>query len=147
MNDITAQASRTIEARPDEIWEALTRPKKLKQFFFGATIETDWRVGSPIRMTGAYQGRTYEDKGEVIAFEPRRKLSFSHWSPLSGDADVPENYHLVSFELEPVGEGTNVTLSQANLTGGTSEADRKHREEYEKNWRMVLDGLAKTVAH
>src|SRR5690242_18211947 len=58
MNDITAQASRTIKARPEEIWEALTRPEKLKQFFFGATVETDWRVGSPIRMKGDYQGRT-----------------------------------------------------------------------------------------
>jgi uncharacterized protein YndB with AHSA1/START domain len=146
MTDITAQASKTINAKPLDIWEALTRPEKLRQFFFGATIETDWRVGSPIRMKGEHNGRSYEDKGKIISFEPRKKLSFSHWSPLSGAPDSPENYHLVSFELEPKGDSTNVTLSQANLTGGTSESDRQHKADYEKNWRMVLDGLAKVVA-
>ena len=38
-----------------------------------------------------------------------------------------------------------VTLTQSNLTCGVKASDVEHRAEYEKNWAMVLDGLAKAV--
>jgi uncharacterized protein YndB with AHSA1/START domain len=100
-------------------------------------------VGSPITMKGEFKGKAYEDKGEILTFDAPRVLAFSHWSAMSGDADAPENYHIVTFELEPAGEKTRVTLSQANLTGGVKDSDIKLRADYEKNWAMVLDGLAK----
>jgi hypothetical protein len=62
---------------------------------------------------------------------------------MSGQADAPENYHVVTFKLAPEGKGTKVTLSQANLVGGVMPSDLAHRAKYEKNWRGVLDGLAK----
>ena len=94
-------------------------------------------------MTGEFKGKKYEDKGDIIAFEPQTRLSFSHWSAMSGKADKPENYHVVTFELLPSGAATKVTLTQANLAGGVSAADIDHRSEYEKNWSSVLEGLAK----
>lgn len=142
MREITAQVEKTIQAAAPGIWTALTTPASLKQFFFGADVETDWKVGSPIRMRGEYKGKKYEDKGEVLVFEAQRELSFSHWSALSGQADVPENYHVVRFTLAPAGTATKVVLSQANLVGGAKASDIEHRAEYEKNWAAVLDGLA-----
>lgn len=143
MNELTAQVNKTIRASAIQVWSAITTPATLKKFFFGADIETDWSIGSPIRMKGDFKGKTYEDKGEILAVEPQQRLSFSHWSALSGQADTPENYHVVTFDLTPEGEETNVTLSQSNLTGGATPSDVAHRAEYEKNWTMVLDGLAK----
>lgn len=58
----------------------------------------------------------------------------THWSPLSGLPDSPENYHLVTYELWPSGGGTRVTLTQENLTGVSAAQSRK-------NWQPVLDGL------
>jgi uncharacterized protein YndB with AHSA1/START domain len=147
MNEATAEVSKSIAAKPTAIWKALTDPSSLKRFFFGAEVESDWRVGRPIRMRGEYKGKPYEDKGDILTAEPNRRLSFSHWSALSGSADSPENYHVVSFDLTPQGDGTRVTLTQSNLTGGVKPADREHKAEYEKNWRMLLDGLAKVVEH
>ena len=147
MSEATAQVSTTTAALPAEIWKALTTPEKLKQYFFGANVQSDWKVGSPIRMKGYYRGRSYEDRGEIIALEPNKRLSFSHWSPLSGAPDTPENYHVVTFELSPHGADTTVTLTQANLTGGVTASDIEHRADYEKNWRTVLDGLTKVLAH
>jgi len=146
MSELTAEAEKTIQASATEVWTALTTPATLKKFFFGADVETDWAVGSPIRMKGEYKGKAYEDKGEVLAAEPPRRLSFSHWSAMSGQADLPENYHVVTFDLVADGKQTKVTLSQANLVGGPTPADIAHRAEYEKNWAMVLDGLAKLFA-
>jgi uncharacterized protein YndB with AHSA1/START domain len=145
MNDATAQVSKTIAVAPAIVWRALTNPSSLKQFFFGSDIESDWQVGHSIRMKGEFKGKPYEDKGKILAFDPGKRLSFSHWSALSGAPDAPQNYHVVRFDLAPDGEGTTVTLTQSNLVGGAKPADREHRADYEKNWRGVLDGLAKVV--
>lgn len=143
MNETTAQVEKTIHASDHKVWAALTTPVTLKKFFFGADVETDWEVGSPILMKGEFKGKKYEDKGGVIALEPRRLLSFSHWSAMSGSKDAPENYHVVTFRLAPHGKDTQVTLTQSNLIGGATASDIEHRAEYEKNWTSVLDGLAK----
>jgi hypothetical protein len=41
---------------------------------FGSEVTTDWKPGSPITWKGEFEGRAYEDKGEVIAVEPGRRL-------------------------------------------------------------------------
>ena len=139
----TAQVDKLIAASAPDIWAALTTPAALKQFFFDADVVTNWRVGSSIRMKGEFKGKTYEDKGDIGTFDPPRQLSFSHWSAMSGQADTPANYHLVTFDLVPEGAATKVTLSQSNLMGGVTASDIERRAEYEKNWASVLDGLAK----
>lgn len=143
MNELTAQVNKTIQASAIQVWNAITTPATLKKFFFGADIETDWSIGSPIRMKGEFKAKKYEDKGEILAVEPQQRLSFSHWSAVSGQADAPDNYHIVTFDLTPEGKETKVTLSQSNLIGGATPSDVAHRAEYEKNWTIVLDGLAK----
>src|SRR6266511_43099 len=110
MNETTAEVSNTIDATPAAIWAALTDPAKLKQFFFGADVASSFRVGSPITMTGEYNGKPYADKGEILDSEREKRLSFSHWSAMSGVPDTPEHYHLVTFELSPEQKGTKVTI-------------------------------------
>lgn len=145
MTEPTAQVSKVIDATADEIWRALTTPKIMKSYFLGADISSDFQVGSPITFRGQFKGKSYEDKGSIQTVEPGRRLSFSHYSPLAGLADDPENYHTVAFDLAPVKGGTRVTLTQANLLGGVKPSDLEHRAEYEKNWMSVLEGLRKTV--
>ena len=50
---------------------------------FGSKVVTDWVEGSPIVWKGEYEGKTYEDKGEVLEIEPERRLKVSHPSPRS----------------------------------------------------------------
>jgi uncharacterized protein YndB with AHSA1/START domain len=147
MTETTAEVSRTIAAKPAEVWDAITTPATLKKFFLGADVESDWTVGSPITFKGEHEGKHYEDKGEIRSFEPGKKLEYSHWSPLAGQPDTPENYHLLTWRLEPQGEQTKVTLTQANLQGGVKPSDEKMRPQFEKNWATVLDGLEKTIGH
>ena len=147
MREPTAQVSKTVQAPADEVWRALTTPETVRSFFMGAEVESDFAVGSPIRFKGEFQGKAYEDKGEILVAEPGRQLSFSHYSPMSGAPDAPENYHVVTYDLEPDGARTQVTLTQSNLTGGVKPADEKQRAEFEKTWASVLDGLSKVVAH
>lgn len=146
MTEPTAQVSRVIGATPDTIFRALTSPEMMKTFFFGADVESTFRVGDPITFKGVFKGKPYEDKGEILANDPPLQLSFSHFSPLMGSADSPENYHTVTFDLTPAGAATEVTLTQANLLGGVKPSDVKSRGEFEKNWRSLLEKLDAAVA-
>jgi uncharacterized protein YndB with AHSA1/START domain len=139
-----SQVQTTVKAPPSAVWSALTTPSALKQFFFGSDISSDWQVGSPIKFRGSWKGKPYEDKGNIQTFDREKRLAFTHWSPLSVIEDKPENYHVVSFDLRPVNGGTEVVLTQTNLND-SEPLTAENRQEYDKNWAMVLDGLKKTV--
>ena len=147
MTETTARVSRTLHASVDEVWRVLTNARTVGSLFMGSTVETDFHVGSPITFKGEFKGRRYEDKGEILGVDECRRLSFSHYSGMSGVPDEPENYHVVTFDLRPAPEGTRVVLTQSNLTGGVRKSDIEHKADYEKTWSMVLDGLDKAVAH
>jgi uncharacterized protein YndB with AHSA1/START domain len=133
---MTATAARVIPAAPEEVWEALTSREGMKAYMMGAEVETDWQVGSPITMKGEYQGRSFEDTGEVRSFEPVRRLAYTHRS--GGD---PAKEHLVTFELKPVGEDSTAVVVVQD--GGSDE----QKAQYEKTWAMMLEGLEKAVAN
>jgi uncharacterized protein YndB with AHSA1/START domain len=145
--DSTAEVSTVIRGSCKEVWNALTDPDLVREYFMGATVSTDWRVGSPITFSGEWKGGTYEDKGKILVAEPDEQLRFSHWSPSSGTEDAPKNYRVVDIALSDELGSTKVTLTQSNLEGGVTDADRASRDEYEKNWRTVLAGLKSVVEH
>jgi uncharacterized protein YndB with AHSA1/START domain len=145
MNEITAEATVEIHASPTEVWRSLTDPARIKQYYLGAEVQTDWRVGSPITFKGEWEGKSYEDTGEILVFEPERKLAYSHLSAMSGKPDAPQNYHVVEVTLDERDGTTRVTLRQSNLEGGATDEDRANRDHYEKNWKQMLEGLKKTT--
>ena len=134
-----AKASTTIDAPAAKVWAALVTPASIRQYMFGTNVESDWKQGSAITWKGEWQGKAYEDKGVIQKIEPPRVLQYTHYSPLAGLPDEPENYHTVTIELSGEGSQTNVALSQDN--NPTEEA----REHSEKNWQMMLEGLKKFV--
>jgi uncharacterized protein YndB with AHSA1/START domain len=133
--DIIARVSTTIDAPKDKVWEALVTPKIIKQYFFGTEVSSDFRIGSKITWKGEWEGKSYEDKGEIRDVQPGELLQFSHLSPSSGEQDTPENYHIITIELAEKNGKTNVTLTQDN------NATEKSREHSEKNWKMMLESL------
>ncbi len=137
--NLIAKASITINAPNEKIWDALVNPEAIKQYFFGTNVVSDWREGSPIIWKGEWQGRSYEDKGTILQFKPGRTLQYTHFSPLAGVPDKPENYHTVTVELTAEENKTRVSLSQDK---NASEEERAHSQQ---NWEMVLAALAKYV--
>lgn len=137
---VTAQVTRRIPADREEVWEVLTTPEGMKTYMMGADVETDWQPGHPITMKGEYAGKPFEDHGEVRSFDPGRSLSYTHRSGVGGKA------HLVTVEVEPAGDGvTAVTVTQSNADGTVTPEDRQHREDYEKTWAMMLEGIEKAT--
>jgi len=134
-----ATARIEIEATPQEVWKALTEPALIGEYMFGTQVETDWKPGSRITWKGEYEGKQFEDRGEILDVEPEHRLAMTHFSPLSGREDLPEHYHTVVYELEEQGEGTVVSLSQ---DGNESEEAAEHSQ---STWETVLAGLKETV--
>ena len=140
MNDkFVAKATTTIHAPASQVWDAITKPELIKQYLFGTEVISDWKVGSPITYRGEWQGKPFEDKGKILTMEPGKSLVSTHWSPLSGAADSPENYHTVAYTLSEKDGKTEVTITQDN---NASEEEKSHSEQ---NWRQVLEGLKKLL--
>jgi uncharacterized protein YndB with AHSA1/START domain len=134
-HDLRTESSIIINAPAARVWEALTTPELIKKWFFGVDTMTDWKVGSSIVHRGEYQGKPYEDKGSIVQVDPPRLLVHSHWSPLSGLPDSPENYEQVSWALRERGEDTDLTITEVNLPSEEAKAAS------EKSWQAVLDNL------
>jgi uncharacterized protein YndB with AHSA1/START domain len=137
--NLTAEAKIAVNAPVQRVWDALVTPETIKKYMFGATVESDWKEGSPIVWKGEWQGKPYADKGVILQLKPNRLLQYSHFSPLAGLPDIPENYHTVRIELASKGKQTNVSLTQDK---NSTEQAREHSQ---KNWEMMLTGLKKAV--
>lgn len=133
--NLIARASAVINAPRDKVWQALVDPKAIQQYMFGTNVVSDWREGSQIVWKGEWQGQAYEDKGTILQLTPGQTLQYSHYSPLSGVADLPENYHTVTIELSDAGNQTQILLTQDK---NTSEEERAHSQQ---NWEMMLAAL------
>jgi uncharacterized protein YndB with AHSA1/START domain len=139
MTGYVATAATDISASPKQVWEVLTDPEEIRRFMFGADVHTDWQVGSPIVWKGVYEGRQYEDKGEILAVEPGRLLKMTHYSPLTGQPDVPENYHTLTYELTENGATTHLSLSQDN------NASQDEAEHSRGMWESLVNGVKESA--
>jgi uncharacterized protein YndB with AHSA1/START domain len=128
-----------IDAPTSQVWSVITDPESIQEFMFGTAVITDWTVGSPINWRGEWKGKAYEDKGVILAIEPRKRLVHTHFSPLSGQEDVPENYHTLTWTLEDKADKTKLTLSQDN------NASAEEAEHSKGMWDTLVQGV-KTVA-
>jgi len=135
-HSVTAEVE--ISASPGQVWNALTDPDLIRKYFFGTEVETTWEPGTPITWSGEYDGHEYRDKGEVLEVVPEERLVVTHFSPMTGQEDVPENYHRITYQLDDEGESTHVTLEQDNTPDGSEE-------EFRSNWETMLGNLKELV--
>jgi uncharacterized protein YndB with AHSA1/START domain len=137
MNNFKGAATAKIEIKAPaaKVWDALVNPELVKVYLYGAQIASDWKVGSPITYTGEWKGKPYEDKGVILAIEPGKVLKVTHYSPLSGLPDVPENYHRVTYAVSGAGDHSTLTITQEN------NRDQAEVDESTGTWTTVLNGI------
>jgi uncharacterized protein YndB with AHSA1/START domain len=139
MAGYVATAQTDVAATPERVWAALTEPEQIATYMQGSKVTTTWEIGSPITWDGEYDGRAYQDKGEVLTYDEPRVLSVTHYSPMMGQPDEPENYHTLVYTLTAEGDGTHLELTQ---DGNDSE---EQAQQFSANWQGMLDGLKATV--
>ena len=134
-----AKASITLDAPVAQVWNALVTPALIKRYMFGTDVTSDWDEGGPITWEGDFQGKHYKDKGEITRFEPLRVLQYTHYSPVTGKPDIPENYHTVTLQLGDLGSKTVLTVRQDK---NPTAAARDHAVKF---WAEMLQGIKKVV--
>jgi len=138
-SEFAAQVTIHIEATPETVWDALTNPAIIKQYFFGTEAISDWKEGSTLEFKGEYEGKQYRDKGVIMKYEKPKMLQYTYLSSMSGKEDKPENYALVTYALTPEGANTKLDITQDNIP--TAEA----QEHSLKNWSDVSRHIKEIV--
>jgi len=128
----------SIKAPAACVWRFLTDIASMKAWMgepeMALEIETDWTVGKPIVISGFHHA-SFKNTGCVVAFEPSRRLAYTHLSSWSHLADKPENHTTLEFVLDARDGVTALTL---NATGFPTYSIFKHLEFY---WRGTLEIL------
>lgn len=137
--NLTANASISLDATPSKVWEALTNPKLIKQYMFGTEVTSDWKQGNPITWKGEYEGKSYKDKGVIKKIEANKILQHTYLSGMTGKEDKPENYATVTYKLSKEDDKTMLSLSQDN------NENEEAKEGSIKNWKTVLKKLKEVV--
>lgn len=101
-----------IGASPDEVWDCLIAPEKVKQIYYGSVIHSSFKVGELLEYIGpgADGEKTLHVYGTLLAFVPGKTLSFVHQV---GPSYLQEriNYESrITWLLEPAGSCTKLTL-------------------------------------
>ena len=131
---------RTYPVAPEKVWRAWTDPQTLKQWMGpsdGSVLvaETDVRVGGRYRIVmKAPDGEEHDVSGVYREVVPNRKLVYT-WAWKS----TPERESLVTIDLRPEGDGTQLTL--------THEAffDAPARDRHNQGWLVCIDRLERLI--
>jgi uncharacterized protein YndB with AHSA1/START domain len=129
---------RRIAARPSIVFDALTMPEGISAWWgpdLGPVLfaETDPRVGGRYRVRfRMLDGSEHESSGEYLEVTRPERLAM-RWRWVLGGGDPGES--LLEFDLRPIAEGTELTLTHSRLL------DDPSRVAHEKGWSGALDKL------
>ena len=125
-----------IRATPERLWQAITDPAMTSIYYFGSMIESDFKVGSPLRYKQA--DGSLDIDGEVLESDPPRRLVHSFTTRWEQNDDPPTT---VTWEITQMGSET--CLLAVSHTGFTSE--NATYESVKGGWPMILSGLKTLV--
>lgn len=105
MQENSVHGSILINANASRVWEALTNPDQIV-LYTGSKATTDWAVNSSVSWAGELFGTTYENKGIILENSPHSVLKFTYWSGMGGDMDLPDNYSVVTYNINELEAGS-----------------------------------------
>ena len=105
-------SSVNIKASQQKVWETLTRPELVKLWQYGSDVITDWKPGSSIKINSEWEGKIYEQWGEILEVKPYQIIKYSLFAPRPGMEDKPENYFVMSYILSAEEGETKLDIIQ-----------------------------------
>jgi len=123
-----------IVTTPEKLWAALTSPEFTRQYFFGARVESDWKIGSVVKYWRP--DGTLDVQGKVLECDPPRLLSITwHVEWHEEFRKLPEN--LVTFQLVPLSDVVRLTMTESHQ----EPIDDKILEGGRRGWPVILSSL------
>jgi uncharacterized protein YndB with AHSA1/START domain/DNA-binding transcriptional ArsR family regulator len=119
-----------IASTPEKTWHALTDPRLTGQYW-GHRNVSSWKTGDTWEHR-RLENDTADVVGKILEVDRPRRLVHSWANP--ADADEPRKHSRVTYDLEPVGDVTRLTLTHEDLTPDDLE-------DANAGWAIVLSSL------
>lgn len=112
MTNGVALATVEVAAAPARVFRALTSDEVTRWWVRPDVFDTrqwsgDVRVGGPWSASGMFRGQPYTLEGEFVEVDAPNRLVHT-WRAPGGESTV-------TYELQPVEDGTRITLRHSNL--------------------------------
>jgi len=122
-----------IRTTPEKLWQALTGPKFMRQYWFGTAAECGWKKGSPWKLVGSDGKMT--DSGEILEIDPPRRMVIRWQNEWKAELKA-EGPARCTMDLEPVGNAVKLTI-----THESERPDSKLITAVSGGWPRVLSNL------
>jgi uncharacterized protein YndB with AHSA1/START domain len=121
-----------IRTTPEKLWHALTTTDLIKLYWFGGSLESDWRAGSTWRM---YFHGSLMDSGEILESISQRRLVLrwiNEWKPEFKE----EGNSQCVYEIAPIEASVRFSI-----THSIERLNSKFIEAVSEGWPMVISNL------
>jgi uncharacterized protein YndB with AHSA1/START domain len=151
MKDQTIQVHRVyINASPEKIWEAITKPEFTSRYGYCTPVEYELRKGGRFRALANEGMKKFPgipdvvSDGEVVECDPPHRL-VQTWRMTMTPELKAEGFTKVTWEIEPGRGGvTRLTVTHDASTApiwGAVTAGKKETEGAGGGWMEILSGL------
>src|SRR6266545_1614796 len=120
-----------IRITPEKLWHALTTPEIIKQYRFGMSVASEWKVGSTWRM---YADGSLTDSGEILESVSQKRLVMSWLNEWKPEFKAEGNSRCV-YEISPR-ERPRSSHSPIRLNGRTPSSSEPCRRAGRWSYRI-----------
>lgn len=124
-----------IRTTAEKLWDALTTPDFMRQYWFGMTVDCDFKAGSPWRLV--FEDGRVADEGEIVEATPPKRLVIRWRHQLREEMKAEGQAHCV-MELEETNGAVKLTVIH---TLDTPVADSKFISAVSGGWPQILSNL------
>lgn len=121
-----------IRSTAQRVWDALTQSEFTTQFFFGRTVESDWKKGSPWKLL--FPDGRIDIEGRVLESAAPRLLKVT-WR--ADWLDEPPDPAIITYEIQQHGDIVQLTMTQHV----NSAIPRKYVKAGQTGWGAILSSL------
>ena len=124
-----------IRTTPEKLWSALTTPDFMRQYWFGMTVDSDFRPGASWRLV--FEDGRVADVGEIVEAIPPKRLVIAWRHQLRPELAAEGQAHC-TMDLEEANGAVKLTI-----THGLDQpvAESKFIAAVSNGWPQILSNL------
>jgi uncharacterized protein YndB with AHSA1/START domain len=120
-----------IRTTPQKVWDAVTNPEFVRQYWGGHVNTSDWKKGSKWQHEDTNNNNAVRITGKVLESVPPKRLVLTWADP----ADVADDSR-VTFEIEPVEDMVRLNVIHGDFKFGSIMAGK-----VVQGWPLVLSSM------
>lgn len=122
-----------IVSTPQKVFDAISKPEITRQYWGHENVSA-WTPGSKWEHVRSNDERTVDIVGKVVEVSPPNRIVVT-WAAES-EAEDPDCYSRVTFEIEQTDNGVRLTVTHDDLEVGSGMENG-----VTKGWPLVLSSL------